>query len=478
VEISPEVVEASRYFAADNRNAIDDPRTHLIIGDGRSHLLLSSRRYDVIISEPSNPWMAGVAALFTREFFAAARDRLAPGGIICQWAHTYDITDGDLRSIVATFSAVFPNGTIWLIGESDILLIASTDPLDEQFSELERRWQRPGIAADLRAVSALEPFAIWSSFVAGPQELGRYAAGAAIQTDDRMQLEFSGPRAFLNGSSAGNASKLLHLLDRREAPPIVRRARAAAGATDWRDRGAMLLAAHEYSAAHDAYVRALTLDPADAGTLDGLVKTAIATHRESGTLSSLKSSLQMRGRNAALLIATSKLLAATGAVDQAIAAAQEACDITPPEPRALEQLASIYADMGNASGLEPVVARMQQTQPGRTGTLYYAAALRFIRGEFAAALDLAERAARLDPGYAEAANLIGAIQASLGHRDEARQALRAALRSNPHSNAAYTNLGLIELSSGNRTAAAEYFSEALSLDPESAAARQGLAQAR
>ena len=93
MEISPEVVDASRLFAVENRHALEDPRTHLILGDGRTHLMLADQQYDVIISEPSNPWMAGVAALFTREFLQAARSRLAPGGILCQWAHTYNITD-------------------------------------------------------------------------------------------------------------------------------------------------------------------------------------------------------------------------------------------------------------------------------------------------------------------------------------------------------------------------------------------------
>ena len=82
-EISPEVVAASNAFTAENHGALGDPRARLIVGDGRSHLLLSDQRYDVIISEPSNPWMAGVSALFTREFFAAARERLQPGGILC-----------------------------------------------------------------------------------------------------------------------------------------------------------------------------------------------------------------------------------------------------------------------------------------------------------------------------------------------------------------------------------------------------------
>ena len=119
IEISPEVVEASASFIIENRHALADSRTHLLVGDGRSHLQLSRRRYDVIISEPSNPWIAGVAALFTREFFLTARDRLAPGGLICQWANAYNISDSDLRAIVATFQSVFPHGTAWLVGADD-----------------------------------------------------------------------------------------------------------------------------------------------------------------------------------------------------------------------------------------------------------------------------------------------------------------------------------------------------------------------
>ena len=85
VEISPEVVEASEYFVRENHDVLRKPAVRLLVGDGRSHLRLSARQYDVIVSEPSNPWMAGVSALFTREFFAAARARLRSGGIFCQW---------------------------------------------------------------------------------------------------------------------------------------------------------------------------------------------------------------------------------------------------------------------------------------------------------------------------------------------------------------------------------------------------------
>jgi spermidine synthase len=121
--ISPEVVDASHFFRAENRNALTDPRTRLLLADGRSHLRLGRLRYDVVISEPSNPWRAGIAALFTREFLIEVRERLTEAGIFCQWAHTYDISDPDLRSIVATFVDVFPHASLWLIGEADVLLM-------------------------------------------------------------------------------------------------------------------------------------------------------------------------------------------------------------------------------------------------------------------------------------------------------------------------------------------------------------------
>jgi len=193
LEISPQVVEAARFFDDENHRALADPRTRLIVGDGRTHLLLTRDRYDVIVSEPSNPWMAGIASLFTREFFQAARDRLAPGGVLCQWAHTYDISTSDLQSIVATFASVFPDGTLWLIGDGDVLLVGSNAPLDTRLDGVAEAWKRPGVEDDLRSVGVIEPFQILSLFVAHGPRLAAWSAGAPIQSDNRAALEFSGP---------------------------------------------------------------------------------------------------------------------------------------------------------------------------------------------------------------------------------------------------------------------------------------------
>ncbi len=128
--------------------------------------MLGTETYDVIVSEPSNPWMAGIASLFTREFFEGARDRLAPGGVLCQWAHTYDISNADLRSIVATFLSVFPDGTMWLVGDADVLLVGSTEPLEVRIEGIAAAMRRPGVAEDLATVGVKGPFSVTSLFVA------------------------------------------------------------------------------------------------------------------------------------------------------------------------------------------------------------------------------------------------------------------------------------------------------------------------
>ena len=478
VEISPEVVEASEQFVVENRRALNDQRAHLIVGDGRSHLLLGTRQYDVIISEPSNPWIAGVAALFTREFFSAVRSRLAPGGIICQWAHTYHIGDRDLRAIAATFSSVFPNGTMWLVGEGDVLFIASDGSLDMRLAGIERGWRDARIAADLTASSAFEPFALWSLFAGGPEELKRYAAGAPVLTDDLMTLEFSGPRELQKGAAGDNTATLAGLLDPKSGPAIVQRAKQEATAAQWRRRGAMMFKSDAHATAFDDYGRALTLDPKDSEALDGLVQTAILAGRVPHGLARVNALVEADPRSVTALVAKSKLLAAGGSFAQALETAREAAQIAPVQPRALEQIASLYADAGNSPELDVAVAELTNVAPDRAPTLYYAAAAKFLHGQFADALRLAQRASTADANYAAVYDLLGAIHLKLQQPNEAHAAFEMSLRLNAHDSSAYSNLGLLSQAMGRGKEAAGYFAEALWLDPSSTIARQGLARAR
>jgi spermidine synthase len=474
LEISPEVVEASRFFKAENHDALDDPRTRVIVGDGRTHLMLGTQSFDVIVSEPSNPWMAGIASLFTREFFAGARDRLAPGGVLCQWAHTYDISTADLRSIVATFLSVFPDGTMWLVGDADVLLLGSTAPLDARIGGIAAAMQRPGVAADLATVGVTRPFALTSLFVAQGEALRRWAAGAPLQTDDRSQLEFTGPRSIFGAARDDNAALLRELAAGSPQPATVAAGRASATAADWRDRGLMFLKADANRPAYEDLVKAVQANPDDSTALDGLVRAAANLDRI-GDAQALLTQLASAPERVPAKLALSRVLASQGRVDEAVRIPFTVLQTNAGHVPALEQLASVLSDVGDTARLEPVVMRLVQEAPKNPWAHYYAASLFFLQNRHELALRAARNAVAIDPQHAKAHNLIGATLASMGQPDAARTAFEASINADPREPGTYTNLATLELQSGNRERAIRYFAEALTVDPSSQSAREGLA---
>ncbi len=474
LEISREVVEASQYFRAENHDALNDARTHLIVGDGRTHLMLGQQQYDVIVSEPSNPWMAGIASLFTREFFEGARDRLAPGGVLCQWAHTYDISRDDLRSIVATFLSVFPHGTMWLVGDADVLLLGSTEPLDARIAGIGAAMGRPGVGADLASVGVTGPFALASLFVAQGDALRQWADGAPLQTDDRSQLEFSGPRSIFGAARDDNAETLRQLAAASPKPAAVSAAIAAATPADWRNRGLMFLKADANRPAYADLVRALEQNPDDPTALDAMVRAAANLNRVADAQAVLTKLASDPARIPARL-ALSRVLASQGNIDEAVRIPFTVLQADPSNVPALEQLASVLSDIGDISRLEPVVARLVKEAPQSAWAHYYAASLFYLQNRQDMALRAARNAVALDPNHAKAHNLIGASLASMGQRDEARVAFETSIKADPREPGTYTNLATLELQSGNRERAMRFFAEALTVDPLSQAARDGLA---
>ncbi len=475
LEISPEVVAASQFFERENHAALADRRARLIVGDGRSHLAFTRRDYDVIISEPSNPWMAGVAALFTRQFFDAAKARLASGGVMCQWAHAYDISNEDLRSIVATFGTVFPHASLWLAGEGDVLLIGSLEPLEAKLPGIREAWSRAGVASDLAEVGVRNPDTLLTLLAAEGDALMRYAADAAIQDDDRMSLEFSGPRSIYGKSTYDNAAALGQLAASAPMPAIVRAAWKASSIAA--DRGAMHLRAGAFRIAFDDFKRALEQNRASGEAAEGLVRAAAGARRLDEARRILEERLARNSTDADTAIALSRLLAARG--DFAAAAEPLRPLFARPNPDlvAIDQLASIFADAGDAESLSAVVRDLERIAPDSEQALYYAAALHFMAGKPSEAIAAAERLRARNGRHARCLNLLGAAYATLGRADAARQAFEASIDADPRDPGAYVNLGTFELQAGRATDAESYFAEALSLDPSSEQAQQGLAQA-
>lgn len=473
LEISPEVVEASRFFEAENHKALADPRTRVIVGDGRTHLMLGTQTYDVIVSEPSNPWMAGIASLFTKEFFEGARSRLAPGGVLCQWAHTYDISNDDLRSIVATFLTAFPEGTLWLVGEADVLLVGSTEPMDARIAGIPAAMKRPRVADDLASVGVMGPFSVSSLFVAEGEALRAWASGARIQTDNRSALEFSGPRSIFGSHRDDNASALRALAESSPRPPAIAKAFADATPADWRDRAVMMLKADAFQLAYDELSRSLEANPNDPVALEGLIRSA-ATLNSIPAAQAFLTKLAADPARPAARLALSRVLASQNNIEAAIRIPLDMLQANPGDVPALEQMASVLADIGDVSRLEPVAQRLLHEAPKSGWAHYYSASLYFLQGRPVAALQAARNAVALDPANAKAHNLIGACLAETGQHDAARVAFQASIKADPKEPGTYANLATLELQSGNRELARRYFAEALTIDPNSETARAGL----
>ena len=191
VEISQEVVDAAKWFEEANGGAIKHPKQRLFVNDGRNLLLVNPQRYDVIISEPSNPWQAGNSNLFTADFYQLATRRLKPGGIFCQWIGLYDITPENLKTLFNTFLKEFPKSMVFKAG-TDLILVGAHHELLFDYKNLRQRLNRPEIAEALREVGLQTPgdvLAVHYLFSEGP--LLRLTEHAEINTDDRPILEFA-----------------------------------------------------------------------------------------------------------------------------------------------------------------------------------------------------------------------------------------------------------------------------------------------
>jgi spermidine synthase len=219
-EIEPAVIEASDFFSLENRRALSDPRVHTSPADGRNFLLATPARYDLLISEPSNPWIGGIATLFTVEFFDIARRHLAPEGIMVQWVHSYVMAPEDLRMVIASFRTVFPHATLWTTMPGDYLLIGTLTPLEVDLDRVRAVYAaNPSLRHDLKQIKFPSPEVLLADFYLDEHELGRLTAGAPLNTDDRLPLEFSAPRNLYRDTIGLNAD-MLRAIKTSRFPPL------------------------------------------------------------------------------------------------------------------------------------------------------------------------------------------------------------------------------------------------------------------
>ena len=232
-EIEPGILEVARRCAPVNHNVMEHPKVRVYVTDGREMLLTSRSSYDLIASAPSNPYRAGIASLYTVEFYRAVAARLAPGGMFSQWVQAYEVDTRTVRTICTTLASVFPVVEIWQTKSDDMLLVCS---MEERVLDVPR----------LRRTLASEPFRAALRDVWGATDLegfvARFVASSAltrgvaeedraqgwINTDDRMLVEFGFARTV-------GKRRVFSLVDVRLAAEArgQHRPRVVGGEVDW-----------------------------------------------------------------------------------------------------------------------------------------------------------------------------------------------------------------------------------------------------
>jgi len=421
LEINDQVVSASNIFIPWNNGVLSDPRTQLIIQDARAHLQLTGQTYDVIISEPSNPWMAGLAALFTRNFFSLAKERLTAEGIFVQWMHAYQMDWKTFALVGRTFAGVFPNSHLVIMnpskGEGDFLLVGLKGDhkpvLIDSEQKLSHLWKS-------KNVTIKDPRLLYRLVVA--EDLPGLFGSGIVHTDNRPRLEFSAP-------------KLMHHAERNIFAKI------------WAKRSQIL------SAATRDNIQRIEANVDSQIDYAAYTLSVFNPFRDMVDLSQASASQKER------FFDLMELYCADNEIDYAI--------FTDNELK--QRCASIQID-----AIEDKINRL----PNRFASLSYLGNLYVLKGRASEAIRYYQQAVQIAPRSASAHNNLGVAFLDQSLFDEAIDHLSESLRLDPENPKAQYNLGMALSKQGRLDEAVARFSEALRLNPdyEKAHYRLGLAR--
>jgi len=226
VELEPAVVQASRFFHEPREDPLDDPRVTLYVEDARTVLEHGAGRYGLVVSEPSNPWIAGVNNVFTVDFYRRVHARLEPDGVFCQWLQLYELSPATFHSLLASFLDVFPNAQLYCLWHAyDLLLVAAPPGREPSLARL----QTAAAQRQIEIGRMGNPFELPAFYVGPAALLAPHLAGAERNTDDRPVVEYRAPQDLIEiGRGATSYSPaVLAELPHPVVPP------AAAPFTGW-----------------------------------------------------------------------------------------------------------------------------------------------------------------------------------------------------------------------------------------------------
>jgi len=411
LEINDQVIKAAEIFSPYNNNCLLDPRTRIIVQDGRNHLELTNETYDVIISEPSNPWMAGMANLFTLEYFQTVKDRLTGNGIFAQWIHSYEMDWYSFSMAGRTFAEVFPDGLLVKMLSSDYLLVGFAGKKELDLETAERNIN---FALQSRNVTIRDPRVLFNLIIT--EDLKGFFGSGPLHTDNWPRLEFAAPKNL--GRSDDSIEKMI------------------------RDKGRL---SEETKRIIEAY-RGID------SSLD--------------TLELLTADFSPPFRDVDLKEASPSQFARYNDILKYYCSNEDVDNYSLFPGNDLQiQCARIQ--------LGKIQDRITAGGKDSSACFYMALAFRIL-GETEEAIDALQTAITLNPGYYDAHMELGAILGTQGRLDEAIAQFKEALRIIPDSTEAHTNLGRVFAYQGNASLAIYNYNRALKIDPHNADAHNNL----
>jgi spermidine synthase len=197
-EIEPLVPRVvSTYFSEHNFDVVRNPKVHVEIDDARHYILTSKEKFDAITSDPLDPWVKGAAMLYTKEFFQGARDHLNPGGAMTLFVQLYESNTAAVKSEIATFFEVFPNGIVWgntNNGEGyDLVLLGQAEPTRIDIAALDAKLKRPEYARVARSLNEIGFYSatdLLATYAGQAADLKGWLKDASINRDRNLRLQY------------------------------------------------------------------------------------------------------------------------------------------------------------------------------------------------------------------------------------------------------------------------------------------------
>lgn len=200
-ELEPVVIETSPFFHKVNYKPEEDKRCVIEPSDGRNYLLGTSKKFDAIISEPSNPWQAGVCNLFTKEYFQICKDGLKPGGVFTMWSQVSEIPTKDLRNVFSALHSAFPEVFVFDSGNGcDVVALAYPDKHMFNFAQVKKNIELPGVRESLSRFQLQSAEDFFARLLATPDKVDGQVAGMEPNSDERNYLEYDIAKTYENKS--------------------------------------------------------------------------------------------------------------------------------------------------------------------------------------------------------------------------------------------------------------------------------------